>query len=322
MINMLTVDVEDYFHVSAFSGVVSRDDWDHFETRVERNVDRLLGIFADTNVRATLFVLGWVAERHPDLLKRIAAAGHEVASHSYSHRLVYDTTPDEFRFDLRRAKGVIEAATGLPVRGFRAPSFSITARSTWALDVLLQEGYQYDASIFPIHHDRYGIPNARRDPHVIRTRRDPYVLSPSTPFVLSLPAVSLPNPSKERTVLRAGLSKDERHLEETRERALWEIPASTIRFAGMNFPIGGGGYFRILPYAWTAFGIRRLNQRERKPAMVYMHPWEIDPDQPRLKAPWLSRFRHYRHLAQTEPRLRRLLAEFRFAPIRDIISSL
>ncbi len=274
---MLTVDVEDYFHVSAFAGVVARDAWNGFDSRVERNTDRLLGVFADADVRATFFVLGWVAERHPDLLKRIAAAGHEVASHSYSHRLVYHMTPDEFRFDIRRAKGVIEAATGVPVRGFRAPSFSITARSTWALDVLFQEGYQYDASIFPIHHDRYGIPNARRDPHVIRR---------ATVSVVRDPTVSVA------------------------DKCLLEIPASTIRFAGMNFPIGGGGYFRILPYAWTAFGIRRLNQREGKPAMVYLHPWEIDPEQPRLKAPLLSRFRHYRHLAQTEARLRRLLAEF------------
>jgi polysaccharide deacetylase family protein (PEP-CTERM system associated) len=280
IVNMLTVDVEDYFHVSAFASSVSRDDWDHFESRVERNTDKLLGIFAEAGIHATFFVLGWVAERHPELLKRIVAGGHEVASHSHSHRLVYEMTPDEFRFDLRRAKGVIEAVTAVPVRGFRAPSFSITERSTWALDVLRQEGYQYDASIFPIHHDRYGIPNASRYPHMIRGGA---------------------------TVAVA-------------EKRLLEVPASTIRFGGMNFPIGGGGYFRILPYAWTAFGIRRLNEREGMPAMVYLHPWEIDPDQPRLKASRLSRFRHYRHLAKTEPRLRRLLAEFRFAPIRDVIS--
>lgn len=277
LVNILTIDVEDYFHVSAFAGVVSRDTWETFESRVERNIDRLLGIFSDAGVQATFFVLGWIAERYPQVVKRIAAVGHEVASHSYSHRLVYEMTPDEFRFDLRRARGAIEAAAGHPVKGFRAPSFSITARSMWALDVLLQEGYEYDASIFPIHHDRYGIPNARRDIHVIRSR--------------------------------AGVSP----------AGLLEIPASTIRLAGVNLPVGGGGYFRIFPYAWTAFGIRRVNRREGRPAMVYLHPWEVDPDQPRLQASWLSRFRHYRNLEKTEPRLRRLLSEFKFAPIRDVI---
>lgn len=280
VVNILTVDVEDYFHVSAFAGVVSRDSWEARTSRVEGNIDRLLGIFADAGLCATFFVLGWIAERYPGLVKRIAAAGHEVASHSYSHRLVYEMTPDEFRFDLRRARAVIEGAIGQPVKGFRAPSFSITARSMWALDVLLQEGYEYDASVFPIHHDRYGIPDARRDIHVIRSRA---------------------------SVPRADLL---------------EIPASTIRIAGLNLPVGGGGYFRIFPYAWTALGISHLNKREHRPAMVYLHPWELDPDQPRLQASWLSRFRHYRHLAQTEPRLRRLLCEFRFAPIRDVIASL
>ncbi len=289
-VNILTVDVEDYFHVSAFAGVVSPDRWESFEPRVERNVDRMLGVFADAGVRATFFVLGWVAERHPELLRRIAAAGHELAAHSFSHRLVYEMTADEFRFDLRRVKTAIEAAAGQPVLGYRAPSFSITARSMWALDVLLQEGFQYDASIFPIHHDRYGIPNARRDIHVIRSR--------------------------------ASASLAQETDASSRDATLLEIPASTVRFAGMNFPVSGGGYFRILPYAWTAFGIRRLNRREGRPAMVYLHPWELDRDQPRLQAPWLSRFRHYRNLEKTEPRLRRLLSEFRFASVRDVLPTL
>lgn len=271
---MLTVDVEDYFHVSAFAGVVSADRWELFEERVESNTARLLDLFAGAGARATFFVLGWVAERHPALLKRIVAEGHELAAHSYSHRLVYEMTPDEFRHDLRRARGVIEAATGEAVRGFRAPSFSITARSMWALDVLVQEGFQYDASIFPIHHDRYGIPAAPRHPHAIARNSG----------------------------------------------TITEVPASTVRIAGMNLPVGGGGYLRILPYGWTRYGLSRLNAVEGKPGMVYVHPWELDPEQPRLEAPLLSRFRHYRNLRRTEPRLRRLLSEFRFAPIRDVIS--
>ncbi len=283
---MLTVDVEDYFHVSAFAGVVSPRKWGDFEERVEADTSRLLDLFAEKGVHGTFFILGWVAERHPELLKRIWAAGHELASHSYSHRLVYDMTPDEFRHDLRRARSVIEDAAGQPVVGYRAPSFSITARSTWALDVLAQEGFQYDASIFPIHHDRYGMPSAPRHPHVIRRRTE--------------------------SGCSAGLQP----------RELWEIPPSTIRFAGTNFPVGGGGYLRILPYGWTRFGLRHLNEAEEKPGMVYVHPWEVDPDQPRIAAPLLSRFRHYRNLHQTEPRLRRLLSEFKVAPIRDVIESL
>ena len=272
IVNVLTVDVEDYFHVSAFAGVVPRDRWDDFEGRVEAATSRLLDVFAEAGVRATFFVLGWVAERHPDLLRRIASAGHELASHSYSHRLVYEMTPDEFRHDLRLARAIIENAASQPVHGFRAPSFSITRRSTWALDVLVQEGYRYDASIFPIRHDRYGIPSTPRHTHTI-TRNSGTIV---------------------------------------------EVPGSTVRFAGINVPVGGGGYFRILPYGWTRFGLKRLNLVERRPAMVYVHPWELDPEQPWLQAPLLSRFRHYHNLAQTEPRLRRLLSEFRFAPIRDV----
>jgi polysaccharide deacetylase family protein (PEP-CTERM system associated) len=273
IVNLLTVDVEDYFHVSALAGVVPRARWDDFEGRVEAATSRLLDVFAGADAHATFFVLGWVAKRHPDLLRRIASAGHELASHSYSHRLVYEMTPDEFRHDLRRARATIEDAAGLPVQGFRAPSFSITRRSTWALDVLVQEGYCYDASIFPIRNDRYGIPSAPRHIHII-TRNSGTIV---------------------------------------------EVPSSTVRFAGINVPVGGGGYLRILPYGWTRFGLKRLNNVERKPAMVYVHPWELDVEQPRLQAPLLGRFRHYYNLAQTEPRIRRLLSEFRFDSIRTVL---
>jgi polysaccharide deacetylase family protein (PEP-CTERM system associated) len=274
---------------------------------VEANTSHVLGLFAAADVRATFFVLGWVAERHSDLLKRIAGAGHEIASHSYGHRLVYDMTPDEFRHDLGRAKGVIEAATGQPVVGFRAPSFSITARSTWALDVLFQEGYEYDASIFPIHHDRYGIPSAPRHAYAVRGGRAAASDSPSG----RAPTVRSAEPEARRQMGR-----------HEADRVLWEVPPSTVRFAGTNFPLGGGGYLRILPYAWTRFGLKRLNEREGQPGMVYLHPWEVDPSQPRLDAPLVSRFRHYRNLRDMEPRLRRLLSEFKFAPIREVIAAL
>jgi polysaccharide deacetylase family protein (PEP-CTERM system associated) len=273
VVNAMTVDVEDYFHVSVFDGVIPRSRWDTLECRVERNTDRLLGIFAETHVRATFFVLGWVAERYPALVARIAAQGHEIASHGFAHRLVYDLTPSMFRDDIRRSKVVIENAAGVRVKGYRAPSYSITPRSLWALDVLIEEGFQYDASIFPIHHDRYGIP-----------------LSPRAPYQLDRSA-----------------------------GAILEAPASTVRWGLLNMPVAGGGYFRILPYAWTRWGIARINTTERRPAIFYLHPWEIDPNQPRLPAGAMSRFRHYRNLHKTEQRLRQLIADFRFAPMSSVL---
>jgi len=269
VVNALTVDVEDYFQVSAFEGVVSRDGWGSYESRVATNTGRLLDVFAEFGVRATFFVLGWVAERHPSLVARIASAGHEVASHGHTHRLIYTMTPAEFREDLRRAKNALEDAGGVRIVGFRAPSYSITSRSQWALDVLIEEGYRFDSSIFPIHHDRYGIASAPRHPHVI-TRRAGSIL---------------------------------------------EVPPSTVRLGGVNLPIAGGGYFRLMPYLWTRWALRRVNRREAQPVTFYLHPWEIDTGQPRLAAPWLSRFRHYQNLARTMPRLRRLLTDFRFDSI-------
>jgi polysaccharide deacetylase family protein (PEP-CTERM system associated) len=269
IVNAMTIDVEDYFHVSVFDGVVPRHHWDGLESRVCRNTDRILEILDERQVRATFFILGWVAERFPDLVRRIAKAGHEIASHGYAHRLVYDQTPAAFRDDVRHAKALLEATTGVPVMGFRAPSYSITPRALWALDVLIEEGYTYDTSIFPIHHDRYGIPLSARHPYWIHRR--------------------------------AG--------------SILEIPGSTLRWNGMNLPIGGGGYFRLFPYGWTRWGISQLNQEERRPAVFYLHPWEIDPGQPRLQTSMLGRMRHYGHLDQTEARLRRLLSEFAFAPL-------
>jgi polysaccharide deacetylase family protein (PEP-CTERM system associated) len=275
IVNAMTIDVEDYFHVSVFDGVVPRSRWTTLESRVCRNTDRLLAMFSEHDVTATFFVLGWVAERFPALVARIAALGHEVASHGYSHRLIYDQTPAAFRDDVRRAKTILESATGRPVLGYRAPSYSITPRSLWALDVLIEEGYLYDASIFPIRHDRYGIPTSPRHPYVI-TR------------------VS---------------------------GSLLEAPGSTTRLPLMNVPIAGGGYFRILPYQWTRWGIRRVNRTERRPVIFYLHPWEIDPAQPRLDAGFVSRFRHYRNLEKTDQRLRRLLGDFRFGPMAAVLDT-
>jgi polysaccharide deacetylase family protein (PEP-CTERM system associated) len=274
VLNAMTVDVEDYFQVSAFEDTVCRTRWHAFESRVCRNTERLLEVFDQAGVQATFFVLGWVAEQFPDLVRQIRLGGHELASHGYAHRLVYEQTPQEFRDDLRRAKAALESAAGVPILGYRAPSYSITRESLWALDALIEEGYVYDASIYPIHHDRYGIPDWPR--HVHRVER---------------PGGSL-----------------------------WELPGSTVRWAGMNFPMGGGGYFRLLPYGWTRLGIERLNDTEQRPAIFYLHPWEIDPGQPRIPTSGLTQVRHYRNLAKTETRLRRMLREFRFGRVSDVLA--
>jgi polysaccharide deacetylase family protein (PEP-CTERM system associated) len=274
IVNAMTIDVEDYFHVSVFDGIIPRVEWARMESRVTRNTERLLDILDEFDVHGTFFVLGWVAERNRGLVESIARRGHEIASHGYAHRLVYDQTPTAFAEDVRRAKTILEDASGRRVRGYRAPSYSITPRSLWALDVLLQEGYEYDSSIFPIRHDRYGIPVSDRRPYRI-----------------------------------------ERSL-----GTLVEVPGSTIRVGPLNLPVAGGGYFRILPYTWTRWGIGRVNQRERRPVVFYLHPWEIDPDQPRLHAGRLGQFRHYRNLHLTERRLRRLLTDFRFGPVETVVS--
>ncbi|MDQ3524546.1 MAG: DUF3473 domain-containing protein [Chloroflexota bacterium] len=272
----MSIDVEDYFHVSVFDGLVPRSTWDSMESRVVRNTRRLLEIFAEFSVSATFFVLGVVAERHRALVGQIAAEGHEIASHGYAHRLIYDQTPIAFRDDVRRAKGILEEACEGRVVGYRAPSYSITPRSLWALDILIEEGYEYDSSIFPIRHDRYGIPVSGRAPYSIRREHGTII----------------------------------------------EVPGSTTRLGPLNLPVAGGGYFRILPYGWTRWGISRLNGMENRPAVFYLHPWEIDPNQPRLAAGRLSRFRHYRNLDLTEVRLRQLLSDFRFGPVNKIVAAL
>jgi len=274
-LNVLTVDVEEYFHPNAMDAAVDPSTWDQLPRRVEGNTRRMLDLLSEHDVRATFFVLGWVAERLPHLVVEIARRGHEIACHGYAHRLVYRLGPERFRDDVARGKRVLEDCLGTRVTGFRAASCSIVATTMWALDILIEEGFEYDSSIFPVRHDIYGIPGFHR--FAVRLRRD------------------------------AG--------------EIAEIPLSTIHLLGRNWPVAGGGYLRILPYSLTRAAVRRLNRHDRAPAIVYVHPWELDSDQPRLPAGSLSRFRQYTNLDRTETRLRRLLRDFAFAPLRDVIDT-
>jgi polysaccharide deacetylase family protein (PEP-CTERM system associated) len=274
MLNALSVDVEDYFQVSAFSATVHPSSWDRFECRAERNTLALLDLLDRHRTTATFFVLGWIAERFPGLVREIHGRGHEVASHGRDHQTLDCLNAESFRSEVREQKVLLEDLIQASILGYRAPSFSVTRRTTWALQVLLDEGYRYDSSIFPVHHDRYGIPDAPRFPHEV--------------------------------VLNGGV--------------LREFPPSTVRVWGLpSLPIGGGGYLRIYPLWLTRWGLRRLNRVERQPAMVYLHPWEVDPDQPRIRASRLSRWRHYSNLDTTAHRIGRLLSEFRFAPVRTVL---
>jgi polysaccharide deacetylase family protein (PEP-CTERM system associated) len=269
--SIISVDVEDYFHVEAFARVVDRNNWGAYASRVERNTERILDLFDERQIKGTFFILGWVAERYPKLVRRITERGHEPACHSYWHRLIYKLTPEEFREDTLRAKNCIEQAAGAPIYGYRAPSFSITGRSVWALDVLAELGFRYDSSVFPVKHDTYGVPDAPRRPFRIETPFGPIV----------------------------------------------EFPMATFRFGtGPNLPIAGGGYLRMLPFSYTRMGVRRA-WSEGLPVVSYIHPWEIDPEQPRIDAPLKSRMRHYTNLGKTEARLRKLLALGEFKSFRD-----
>jgi polysaccharide deacetylase family protein (PEP-CTERM system associated) len=266
MNNVLTIDVEDYFHVSALAKPINRNDWDSIKPRVVENVKLLLDMFDEHNVKATHFVLGWVAERYPDLIKEIDRRGHEVASHGYSHQLVYNQTPQVFENETRDSKNLIEDIIGKPVNGYRAASYSITRKSLWALDILVELGFIYDSSIFPVVHDRYGIKGSPEYPHALET------------------------PTKQRLI---------------------EYPLSTYRLFGQTIPVAGGGYFRLYPYWLSRFFYRRIN-KSSTPFVFYLHPWEVDPDQPRVKASFLSEFRHYNNLDKTQERLSNLLDDFSF----------
>lgn len=271
----MTVDVEDYFQVAAFAERVRREDWDSYPCRVERNVDRILGMFADNGVSATFFTLGWVAERYPGVVRRIVDEGHELASHGYEHIKVHSQAPDAFRHDIRWTKAILEDIGGQRVKGYRAASFSIDQRSLWAFDVLAEEGYDYSSSVYPIRHDHYGMPEASR-----------FTFRPS-----------------------------ERH-------ALVELPISTLQLFNRNLPSGGGGYFRLLPYGVSRWALRRIAEQDRRPAIFYFHPWEVDPGQPRFDGISLrSRFRHYVNLGAMEGRLRALLRDFRWDRMDRVFSS-
>lgn len=261
--NAMTVDVEDFFQVQAFAGAISRQDWDSYPRRVEANTDKVLSLFADAKITGTFFTLGWIAERHPALIRRIVEQGHELASHGYAHIRVFEQDPSQFRADVRRTKAILEDIGGVAVQGYRAASFSLTQSTLWALSVLAEEGYRYSSSIYPIAHDHYGIPSAPR-----------FAFEPE-------------------------------------QSGFLEIPMTTVALFGRNLPCSGGGYFRLLPYHVSRWAMRRVNRQDRQPGLFYFHPWEIDPEQPRiLDAPLRSRFRHYVNLDRMERKLRRLLRDF------------
>jgi len=273
----LSVDVEDYYHVEAFADRIRPEMWPQFPSRVVQNTQRVLKLLEESGSRATFFVLGWVAEKAPGLIREILAAGHEVGCHSHLHQRVFTMTPQDFRLDLRRACRAIEDAGGSEVTGFRAPTFSITEKSLWAIEILAEEGFRYDSSVFPIRHDLGGMPHA-----------------PRFPF---------------RWVCRDG-------------RSLFEIPPLTVRLFGRNFPAGGGGYLRILPMWYTRWALRRVRERDGRPAVLYFHPWEIDPEQPRLSGSLKSKFRHYSNLRGMEQRVRDILGHRSFVSLRTLLDQL
>ena len=350
MFNILTIDLEDYFQVHAFSDVIKFKDWGNYECRIERNTDRLLDVLSSSlrtpqsalriPIKATFFVLGWIAERYPGLVKRIQEEGHEIACHGYAHKLIYTQSKEEFRQDIRKAKAILEDITGSEVIGYRAPSYSITNKSQWAFEVLVEEGFKYDSSIFPIRHDFYGMPNAPRFPFVIS-------LNDASNFEFSMlnfefkkyqnsefeinnsliysPNNSISNNSKlitqnselkpQSSVLKANST-----LNTDNSTFIIEFPISTVKVFGQNIPISGGGYFRLFPYPIIRKALRSINEKEQKPFIFYMHPWEIDPNQPRINGlSFRSKFRHYVNLDRTEIKFRKLLEDFQFSTIRQIL---
>ncbi len=260
--NALTIDVEDYFQVSALASHFPRAQWDAVPCRVEANVDRILSLLHEYGAKATFFTLGWVAERYPKLVRLIVMEGHELASHGYGHERASAQTPEAFRADVSLAKAVLEDIAGVEIRGYRAPSFSVGTKNLWAHDVLRETGHVYSSSVYPIAHDHYGMPDAPRFPYYLTN-------------------------------------------------GLLEIPVTTVRWAGRNWPAGGGGYFRLLPYPVSRWSLRRVNGLDKRSAIFYFHPWEIDPAQPRVDAADArTKFRHYVNLEHMEGRLRRLLGDF------------
>lgn len=277
IINALSIDVEDYFQVAAFSRYIAFNDWDEWNARnprVAHNTHKILDIFDNYGVKGTFFVLGWVAERYPQLVKEIAERGHEVGCHGYSHQLIYRQPRKIFRQETWRAMGILRDLSQSPVEGYRAASFSICKQSEWALDILSEAGFKYDSSIFPIRHDLYGMPDSPRSPYRISTGQG---------------------------------------------RELVEFPMSTHRVMGWQMPVSGGGYFRLFPYCFTRYALKTINRRDKTPFMFYLHPWEVDPEQPRIPAGLVSRFRHYNNLSRCQSRLEKLLADFTFTTVRDVL---
>jgi len=277
MLNALTIDVEDYFQVNAFARNISVDQWDSFPLRVDTNTRRILDLLDRYGIKATFFILGWVAERAPELTREIHRRGHEIACHGYEHQLIFQIGPDKFREDIRRSKAILEDQCGEAVCGYRAPSYSITGKSLWALDILVEEGFNYDSSIFPVVHDTYGIPDAERFPNTIQTKAGP---------LREFPLTTLP--------LQNGRKK-------------------------IRLPIAGGGYLRLLPIEIIRKGIENVNSKEKQPAVVYFHPWEIDPGQPRIKAGLKSTFRHYLNLHRTEGKLMHLFQRLQFGTMQQVL---
>lgn len=272
--NALTVDVEDYFQVAAFADNIKYAKWDDYQLRVEINTNRLLELFDAQQTKATFFILGWVAERVPNLVREIYEQGHEIACHGYSHQLIYKQDIETFKSETRKAKHILEDISGEKVIGYRAASYSITQDSLWALDVLKDLDFVYDSSIVPVHHDYYGIPDMPRFPYNVDT----------------------PNGSQ-----------------------LVEFPPSTISLPLINLPVGGGGYFRLFPYWFTKRALKWINMHDNMPFVFYLHPWEIDVEQPRINARWLSRFRHYNNLSQCYERLEKLMHQFKFTTVREVL---
>jgi polysaccharide deacetylase family protein (PEP-CTERM system associated) len=275
MQNVISVDVEDYFHVEAFASQIPYAEWDSFQPRVEKNVFRVLELFAKYRVKGTFFILGWVAERLPRLTREIAAMGHEIGCHGYAHQRLSHLTPKQFRSDLRDTVSRLSDQVQHPIRCYRAPSFSIVQKTFWAFDILADEGIDIDSSVFPVRHDVYGVPDGERFPYW--------------------------------------------HLTSANNR-VFEFPPSTFRLGNNNWGVAGGGYLRLLPYAITHWAIRRLNSIEGQPAMIYFHPWEIDPQQPVIPAGFRSSFRHYTNLSGMEGKIERLLQDFRFTTLSEVSS--
>lgn len=276
LVHAMTIDVEDYFHVAAFKDNIKVSDWDSMPCRVEQNTARLLQLFDDKNIKSTFFVLGWVAERYPQIVRDIVAQGHEVASHGYSHQLIYSQTQEVFREETAKSKSILEDQAQCPVQGYRAASYSITRKSLWALDILAELGFTWDSSIFPTHHDNYGIPGSPEQPYKIITSNG---------------------------------------------AELTEFPLTTAKVLGQSIPAAGGGYFRQYPYALSRWLFNRASDNQSKPQIFYLHPWEIDPEQPRVEgASRFSRFRHYTNLHRCLLRLERMIDDFSFGTVTESLS--